>query len=119
MISVRPRRGSSGSSTGTSSTYAQGVKYSDCMRSHGVRNYPDPATGGGSPQPTSEINQQSPAYQSAHKACAHLHAGSGSSTPTQIPAAQRAGMIAYARCIREHGVPNFPDRGSVAATQSR
>jgi hypothetical protein len=93
--------------TGTVSSYAQGVRYSDCMRSHGVRNYPDPDVGGGAARPTSEIDRQSPAVRSAEAACAHLHLG-GSATPP-VSAAQRAGMIAYARCIREHGVPNFPD----------
>jgi hypothetical protein len=95
------------SSTGTTSSYAQGIKYSDCMRSHGVPNYPDPAAGGGAPQPSSATNERSPAYQSAQKVCAHLHPGSD--TPSPISAAQRTGMSAYARCIREHGVPNFPD----------
>ena len=93
------------SSSGASGTYAQGVKYSDCMRSHGVPNYPDP--GGRVPRQTSEINQQSPAFEAAQKVCAHLHPGS--STPAPISAAQRAGMIAYARCIRTHGVPRLPD----------
>ena len=98
---------SASTSTGTSSSYELGVEYSDCMRSHGVPNYPDPDTGGGFPEQTSGINQQSPAYQSAQKVCAHLHPGSTTSTPTS--AAQRGGMIVYARCIRKHGVPNFPD----------
>ncbi|MGA2013717.1 MAG: hypothetical protein ABSH51_24730 [Solirubrobacteraceae bacterium] len=94
-------------STDTASGYAQGVRYSDCMRSLGVRDYPDPDTGAAAARPTSEINPQSPAVRSAEEACAHLHPGSNATPP--LSAAQRAGMIAYARCIREHGVPNFPD----------
>jgi hypothetical protein len=40
--------GSSRSRSGSGSkTFAQGVRYSDCMRSHGVSNFPDPAPGGG------------------------------------------------------------------------
>jgi hypothetical protein len=93
---------------GNASTYAQGVRYSDCMRSHGVPNYPDPNTGGRVPQQTSGISPDSPAYQSAQKACARLHPGGSAATPS-ISGAQRAGMIANARCIRRHGVPSFPD----------
>ena len=98
---------SASSSTSTASAYAQGVKYSDCMRSHGVPNYPDPGAGGGAAEPTAAIDEQAPAYKSAQTVCAHLHPGSTITPSTS--GAQRGGMIVYARCIREHGVPNFPD----------
>jgi hypothetical protein len=91
-----------------SGLFAQGVKYSDCMRSHGVLNFPDPAPGGGFPLRTSGIDQQSPAFLSAQHACASQQPR-GTSQPPPISAAQQAGMVANARCIREHGVPNFPD----------
>jgi len=103
--------GSSGkptSSTSGSNQHGQGVRYSDCMRAHGVPNFPDPSPGGGFPLQTSGINQQSPAFLSAQKACAALEPG-GNSQPPPISAAQQAGMVANARCIRKHGVPNFPD----------
>lgn len=102
--------GSSAKSTGGtagSGQYAQGVRYSDCMRAHGVPSFPDPSPGGGFPLRTSGINQQSPAFESAQKACAALEPGGN--TPPPIPAAQQAGMVAKALCIRQHGVPNFPD----------
>lgn len=94
--------------TAGSSAHAEGVKYSDCMRSHGVPDFPDPSPGGGFPLRTSGINQQSPAFQSSESACAKLQPG-GNTPPPPISAAQQAGMVANARCIREHGVPNFPD----------
>ena len=90
-----------------STSYSQVIKYADCMRSHGVPNFPDPLDGG-FPLRTSGINLQSPAFLSALHACASQRPG-GSSQPPPISAAQQAGMIANARCIREHGVPNFPD----------
>lgn len=103
--------GSSGRPTSTTSgsgDYAQGVRYSDCMRAHGVPNFPDPSPGGGFELRASGINQQAPAFVSAATACAKLQPG-GSSPPPPISAAQQAGMVANARCIRKHGVPNFPD----------
>jgi len=98
----------SSSSTAGSSQHSQGVRYADCMRFHGVPNFPDPSVGGGFPLRTSGINQQSPAFLSAQRGCANLQPG-GNSQPSPISAAQQAGMVANARCIRKHGVPNFPD----------
>ena len=95
-------------STAGSSQHSQEVSYADCMRSHAVPNFPDPSPGGGFALGTSGINQQSPAFLSAQHACAHLQPG-GNSQPPPISAAQQAGMVANSRCIRTHGVPNFPD----------
>lgn len=96
-----------GSTTPVPGQYAQGVKYSDCMRAHGVPAFPDPSPGGGFPLRTSGINLQSPAYRSAARACGALQPG-GTARPA-ISAAQQAAMIANARCIRAHGVADFPD----------
>jgi hypothetical protein len=38
--------------------------------------------------------------------------GSGSSPTTSAGSAQQQGAVAYSRCMREHGVPNFPDPNS-------
>ena len=55
------------------------VAYSDCMRSHGVPNYPDPASGGhlpkGSAQQLGVSNSQ---LQAAEQACQHLFPTAGS-----------------------------------------
>jgi len=49
-------------------------KYSDCMRSHGIANFPDPvSTGRGiSIPPMHGVNPQSQQFQSAEKACRSL-----------------------------------------------
>lgn len=102
--------GSSTKSSGTnaaSSEHAQAIKYADCMRSHGVSNFPDPSASGGFDLLGSGITRQSPSYQSAYKACADLQPG-GIARPS-ITAAQQQGMRAKALCIRHHGAPNFPD----------
>ncbi len=77
------------------------------MRSHGVPNFPDPAPGGGFALRTSGINFGAPAYLTAYNACVTLLPG-GTARPA-ITEAQQQGMIAKARCLREHAVPNFPD----------
>lgn len=49
---------------------AQSVRFSQCVRTHGVPNFPDPAGNGRIPDPASlGINQGSPQFQSANKAC--------------------------------------------------
>lgn len=89
------------------SSHAKLVRYSDCMRSHGVSNFPDPEDGG-YPLRTSGINMQAPAFQSATVACAKLQPG-GAKEPAPITDAQVYQMAKKARCIRRHGFPNFPD----------
>jgi hypothetical protein len=95
------------SSHATASSYSKLVKYSDCMRSHGVSNFPDPEDGG-YPLRTSGINMQAPVFQSATKACAKLQPG-GAKEPAPITSGQVYQMAKKARCIRKHGFPNFPD----------
>jgi hypothetical protein len=49
---------------------AQALSYSQCVRSHGVPNFPDPASDGRIPDPaTLDINQGSPKFQAANQAC--------------------------------------------------
>jgi hypothetical protein len=84
------------------------VRFADCMRSHGVSNFPDPAT---SPREfKNALSTQTPAFHSAETACGHLLPGGG--PRSQSPAhtqAQIAALVAFARCMRGHGFPSFPD----------
>jgi len=50
------------------------LKYSQCMRSHGVPDFPDLGQGGQSPAPGNGagINPNSPQFQAAATACQHL-----------------------------------------------
>jgi hypothetical protein len=98
--------GNSASSSGT----AQGIKYADCMRGHGVPNFPDPGSGGGVRiAPGSGINPQSPAFQSAQSACSKLLPGGGSGLHGPPSAQARTLMLATSECMRTHGVTGFPD----------
>jgi hypothetical protein len=100
----------SSSTAAASGQFAQGVKYSDCMRSHGVSNFPDPAPGGGfdiPPQSAVGAEEGSPAFVSAQTACAKLQPGG--SAPPRITGEQVHQMFLEARCIRQHGFPHFPD----------
>lgn len=90
-----------------SSRTGQALAFSQCMRSHGLPNFPDPSNGAILLGPSAHINPQSPSFQSAQHACQKLIPGFKGGGP--IPAAVRERLLAMARCMRSHGVPNFPD----------
>jgi hypothetical protein len=51
----------------------QGLKFAECMRAHGVSNFPDPPAGSGAGGPVKlNINPRSPGFQSAQRACQKL-----------------------------------------------
>jgi hypothetical protein len=87
---------------------ALGVKFSTCMRDHGVPSFPDPeADAGGIQIPLSLANNPSPAFKSAMQACKYLMAAGG--PPPVASASQKAAALKLAQCMRKHGVPNYPD----------
>lgn len=92
-----------------SSGYPQALKFANCVRSHGLPNYPDPSVSGPAViAPNSAINPQSPAYQSAYKACAKLQPGGNVQRPGPTESDKLA-ALRWAGCLRKHGMPNFPD----------
>ena len=100
--------GGSGSSGATA--LAQAVTYSQCMRSHGVANFPDPVQtpSGGYGYRTAGIDPTSTAFQGALQACRGLPSP-WNSTGGQLTAAQQQAWLDWARCIRTHGLADFPD----------
>ena len=100
---------SGGSST--SSAYAKALAYAQCIRAHGIPNYPDPNSKGqfvaqnGSNLP----NVSSGVADAAAKACQKLQ-------PPSMPGPQGGQQggntsqgLSFTACMRSHGEPNFPD----------
>lgn len=103
--------GSSGESahTPTASARSEALAYSQCMRSHGVANFPDPnADGQVKIASSSGINFYSPAFEAAESACQKL-AGGGQSASGPSSAQTMSKFLAFSKCIRAHGVAGFPD----------
>jgi hypothetical protein len=102
------------------SLQATALRYSRCIRSHGVPDFPDPSPRGGinlTDQPGSDVNPSNPALQGAMLACAKIGVFA-KGNPT--PARQRQytdELLRFARCVRAHGVPNFPDPSSLGPAQ--
>ena len=94
--------------TDKSRGFAQALAFSRCMRAHGVANFPDPQrTAGGGVSLQVQGSANSPTFRSAQSACRTLlpnHGIASSLTPQQ-----RQQALAFSRCVRAHGVPNFPD----------
>jgi len=100
--------GSSGASPGSSNASKQDpLAYAACMRSHGVPNFPDPPDDHTIQKP-SHTDLQSPIFQAAYRSCRHLNPSGGSMPPQQQAQLVRQER-AFARCMRSHGVPEFPD----------
>jgi hypothetical protein len=87
------------------------------MRSTGVPNFPDPAASGGFlAQPGRGIDPASPAFQAAQAKCQKLLGPGAVGGPLPAlggvthPSAQTlAKLLSIAECMRQHGVPDFPD----------
>ena len=90
------------------------VAFARCMRSNGVTNFPDPDSSGDIPKPqVIAARKSNPSrFDAAQTACRHLRPDGGK-PPSQAELAQRLrGLLAFARCMRKHGFPNFPDPNS-------
>jgi hypothetical protein len=100
----------SSTSAAKSSTKSNGkpneIAFSQCMRSHGVPNYPDPNSSG-EILLTPSVDAGSPAFQTASNDCKSLKPA-GYQTPAQ-QSKLVAAMLKLAVCMRAHGVPNMPD----------
>jgi len=80
------------------------LQFAKCMRANGVSNFPDPS--GGGIQVTPAISS-SPAFQTAQKVCNKYLPNDGQ--PPATSPADRQKAVAFAKCMRTHGEPDFPD----------
>ena len=102
----------SASSTGITSSGAdtkltardKAVKFAECIRAHGVSDFPDPDAKN---QFQYGVSVSPAVWKQATTACKDLQPPgtlSGKRTPKQQSASLR-----FAQCVRDHGVKDFPD----------
>jgi hypothetical protein len=108
-----PTAGSSNEANETD--YVDAVKYAQCMRTHGIPNFPDP-NGEGTylfrGRTVNGVNIRvglnSTAFVQANEACEHLLPNGGQPTTAQVEQ-MLVQTLKYVKCLRTHGVPNMPD----------
>jgi hypothetical protein len=83
--------------------------FAQCMRSHGLTDFPDPSPSGGllNSISASDINTHSPTFDAALQACKEYNPARAI-TPAQSAAENTEGLE-FSQCMRTHEVPNFPD----------
>src|SRR6516162_9037405 len=107
---------STSSTSGSSSSGAGGVSaayasdrlgLARCLRAHGVPNYPDPNASGQEPPGAKQLTF-TPQGQAAVGACSYWD----NRIHDDVAAQNQAVMgeyVRFARCMRAHGLPDFPD----------
>ncbi len=127
--SKKPNSSGNGANVSFAAASSDAYKNSACMRRHGVTNFPDPQASDSNGQVRIIVHltpnlTQSPAFQSAQKACAYLMPGGGKNVSNgPSPAQQRAhteALLEFAGCMRKHGFARFPDpsgQGQLSLTQ--
>lgn len=96
------------------------LAYANCMRSHGVPDFPDPNGQGefqlrpsgrvenGRSTAVGDLVSGSPAFQAAERACGRFGSAGREVTETEEQQAFQEDLKA-AVCMRANGVPGYPD----------
>jgi hypothetical protein len=96
---------------------AAAFKYSSCMRNHGLSSFPDPTMTDHNGQQVAYLTatipiNPSPAFKSAQNACRGILPTPINASAAQLAQQQQAReqhLLAFAKCLRSHGIPDFPD----------
>jgi hypothetical protein len=82
------------------------LNWARCMRQHGI-DLPDPQFSGDNVAqlPNREV-RNSPKFKAAEQACKHYLPNGAQAPPS---AQERQQALAFARCMRQHGINNMPD----------
>ena len=90
-------------------------KYASCMRDQGLSSFPDPSMTDYDGQQVAYLATPSslvasPAFKAANKVCQKILTPVLDTTGNlAAQAAREQHLAAFARCMRNHGVPGFPD----------
>ncbi|MEV6109384.1 hypothetical protein AB0M28_32450 [Streptomyces sp. NPDC051940] len=86
------------------------LAFAECMRKNGVEKFPDPGDDGGvMVGKDSGIDPESAEFKKAQEACQDLAPQGGGGDPKDGKPADLEKARTWAKCIRDNGVPDFPD----------
>jgi hypothetical protein len=104
-VATAQSRGAGTNPTASASSSADPVRFAKCMREHGITWFTDPGTGA-KPSPPSNVDDDK--VDAARRACQQYAPGGPAAPPSLDPAVQER-LLRHSKCMRENGVPNFPD----------
>ena len=103
---------SDGTGNDAAANQTEAVKFSECMRDHGVEEFPDPDASGeltiDGVLNGSSLDSNTPAWKEAIGACKDLQPP-GFTGDEEVTAEEQEARLAFAQCIRDNGVEDFPD----------
>ncbi|GAA3628062.1 hypothetical protein GCM10022419_136370 [Nonomuraea rosea] len=101
VASLAPQAGSASAAAPQGGSKADPVAFAQCVRENGVPDFKDPEPGKG-------LDLDSPALTKAAEACKEFMPAP---PPQNDPGAtwSTADKLKYAACMRDNGVPSFPD----------
>ena len=111
-----PNATTSGNNSG-SSAYQKALAYAQCIRAHGIPDYPDPNSKGQfiAQNGTSLPNVSAAVTAAADRACQKLippAMAQGPPSGSQGQGSSTSNEVKFSECMRSHGEPNFPDPAS-------
>lgn len=109
-------KGTAKPTASATNTHGSALAYSKCMRAHGIKDFPDPSANGElsvDAKPGSDLDPNNPTYKSADTACKSLMPP----PQQQLPAGLKEANLKYAKCMRSHGVSDFPDPSADGSLQ--
>lgn len=102
---------SASGATTTLDIHAQGLRFAQCMRDNGVKEFPDPSPSGeltiDAVANGSSLDTDTAAFKRAITACKDLEPPGF--TGHKRTAAQQEAALQFAQCMRDNGVRDFPD----------
>jgi hypothetical protein len=92
------------------------LRFSQCMREHGVPDFPDPTTSGNGNSSLvingsgsgSDLDPNATAFKDATAACQKYMPSGGAGRGKPDPQMQQK-ALRYSKCMRDHGLTDFPD----------
>jgi hypothetical protein len=112
----RPHPAASPTGMSDAQVLAIGRQYAQCVRTHGIPNFPDPVVTGGHlemPAGGADTSKRAlSANQAAQTACRPILnqlPASAQRSPRPVTAQDMQNLLKFAQCVRAHGVPRWPD----------
>jgi hypothetical protein len=107
----------SSTTSATATTQNAALAFARCLRAHGLPNWPDPTSNGYFDK--SKLRQTGYSVSQVRAVelgpCKNVVPNSGGpQQATQQSRARLADELSFARCVRSHGVPGFPDPTAAA-----